>query len=247
MQRFRFLQLALAGVLLAAPVCAVAQAQPVHQSSVTVGGRVVPLPPGDWIELGRGSSLRAFTGTGQQYTAESMLLIQQQGGRMTGLVDVAFATSNPTMQIRWAIPNTCTRADTHANLTSEALERSQDCLLLNHWTMDPVVMPHSPQEHWRAFWQRAAAEPNTIPRTTVGAQFALAGSGNALQVTYRFSVEAKGFPREGTDWSNSSWHRGRLDDRRRATVNDLQTWAGQARPIIQAAFSSGRVAQLPAF
>ena len=247
MKRFRFLQLMLAGVLLAAPVCAVAQAQTVHRASVTVGGRVVPLPPGDWIEVGRGSALRALTGSGQQYSVESMLLVQQQGGRMTGLVDVAFASTNPVMRIRWAIPNACTRDDAYANLTREALERSQDCLLLNHWTMDPVVTPQNPPEHWRAFWQRAAAEPNTIPRTTVGAQFAFADPGNVLQVTYRFSVEAKGFPREGTNWANSSWHRGRLDDRRRATVNDLQTWAGQSRQIIQAAFSSGRAGQLPAF
>lgn len=247
MPRFRFLQLILTGVLLLAPLGAVAQAQSVHRSSVTVAGRVVPLPPGDWIEAGRSSSLVAFRNTGRQYTRESMLLVQRQGGRVTGLVDVAFASTNPTQRISWVIPNTCSRDDTYANLTREALERSQDCLLLSHWTMDPVVAPQNPSEHWRDFWRTANAEPNTIPRTTVGAQFALADPANVLQVTYRFSVEAKGFPREETNWANSSWHRGRLNDRRRATVNELQAWAEQARPIMQAAFNSGRAAPLPAF
>lgn len=247
MPRFRFLQLILTGVLLLAPLGAVAQAQSVHRSSVTVGGRIVPLPPGDWTEVGRGSSLVALRNTGQQYTRESMLLVQRQGGRVTGLVDVAFASTNPVMQIRWVIPNTCSRDDTYANLTREALERSQDCLILNHYTMDPVVAPQNPAEHWKPFWQMANAEPNSIPRTTVGAQFALANSGNVLQVTYRFSVEARGFPREETNWANSSWHRGRLNDRRRATVNELQAWAEQARPIMQAAFNTGRAAPLPAF
>lgn len=247
MLRFCGRLFALIGILLVAPLGVVAQAQQVHRLSVTVGGRIVPLPPGDWTEVGRGSSLVALRNTGQQYTRESMLLVQRQGGRVTGLVDVAFASTNPVMQIRWVIPNTCSRDDTYANLTREALERSQDCLVLNHWTMDPAVAPQNPAEYWKPFWQMANAEPNSIPRTTVGAQFALAGSGNVLQVTYRFSVEARGFPREETNWANSSWHRGRLDDRRRATVSDLQRWAEQARPILQSAFNSGRAAQLPAF
>lgn len=151
------------------------------------------------------------------------------------------------MRINWNIPNTCTRQDTHANLTEQALQQSQDCLLINHVTTDPRVQPEQPLEHWRGFWRLARLEPQNVPRTALAAEISLAEGGNLLRVTYRFSTEMHGFQPDPAGWANSGWHRSRLDPARRAHVERFQNWAQQARPIMRAGFMRGSISPLPPF
>ncbi len=223
-------------------------AQNVHRTSVTVGGRVVPLPPGDWTEIGRSSDLRTLRGGGQTYTIEALLLAQREAGRITAFVNVWQASSNPTFIINWDIPRFCSREDIFANLTRQALPQAQDCLALNHDIINPGVPPTNPLEHWRGFWRLASEQPQAVPRTTLLNSFSLAEAGNLLRVTYMFSPEYFGFPRESTTsaWASSAWHRSNLNDQRRDTLERMKRWAEQARPIVLTAFRWGSAAPLPA-
>ena len=53
--------------------------------SVTVEGRVVPLPPGEWREIGRGVEVNNLKCVGQQYRVGTAVFVQESGGRVTGM------------------------------------------------------------------------------------------------------------------------------------------------------------------
>jgi filamentous hemagglutinin family protein len=122
MQRFRFLQLALAGLLFAAPVCAAAQAQSVT-GQVSVAGRSVPLPPGEWRQIGAASDQQTLE-RGNMVVG-SAILVQETAGRLAAMVIISEASTNPARPINWAIPNICSRDNTFARFAATAVAQAQ--------------------------------------------------------------------------------------------------------------------------
>ena len=211
--------------------------------SVTVSGRVVPLPPGEWQLFSADTDLLT-TGSGRSYERGTAMLIQESGGRLTNMVIVTDASTLLGTETNWSVPPVCTRDDTFSRSVESMSSRQQDCLMIAHRVAVP--RPAATNDLWRPYWEKVGSDPGWEPSAWIAASFREARPNAALTVSYHFSTEAAGFPHQMADWLQSPWHPSRLDAPHRAFVERIQAWANAARPAIREAFAGGQPAPLPA-
>lgn len=212
--------------------------------SVEVEGRVVPLPPGEWQPLGRAVEVENLRYTGQQYRIGKAQFVQERDGRVSAMVIVWVASSNPGTTINWQVSNLCRRQDLYAQMTRSADQQSQDCLGVS------TAIPRRQRgqnvaEEWRPYYEMLDRNPDWIPRVSVWASFRIANQFNILNVEYSVSPEAAGFPADTRAWGANAWNPNNLRDERRAYVEKVVLWAMQARPIIWEAFQRDARRTLP--
>ncbi|MBE9604122.1 hypothetical protein IAI18_04535 [Acetobacteraceae bacterium H6797] len=211
--------------------------------SITVSGRVVPLPPGEWQLFSSDTDLLT-TGSGRSYERGTAMLIQESAGRLTNMVVVTDASTLAGTETNWSVPPVCTRDDTYSRSAESMSSRQQDCMMLAHRVAVP--RPAATNDLWLPYWEKVSADPGWEPSAWVTASFREARPNAALTVSYHFSTEAAGFPHQMADWRQSPWHPSHLDDARRAFVERIQAWASAVRPAIREAFATDRATALPA-
>lgn len=213
--------------------------------NAAVEGRVVPLPPGEWREVGRATEVANLRYSGQQYRLGKALFIQESNGRATAMTVVWAASSNPGTSINWDVPATCRREDVFAQMTRSADHRAMDCLVVG--TLLPMRRrPENVPDEWRSYFTELEARPEWIPHTWAFASFRLSDPFNLLHVEYRFSPEAQGFGVDRRAWSANGWNYANLDDRRRGFLERVRVWASLARSTLWQGFQRGAPVSLPA-
>lgn len=204
--------------------------------SVKVGFVTVPLPPGDWIVVGRAAP-DSTLGTGMI----RIYLANVQGTHLKGLILIN-ASAADTKATRWRESKTCTRKDLFYVTADRKSGGFADfnCMWLNHE---------------RATATRAyAARPDYIEmnaylrerKIAVPTNFAIVGyeygdMNKWLQVRYRFNPDLDGIaPTKNAEWSVSDWHRDRIHhhpDKLRY-MERLKKWAEDWRPKVGAGFAA---------
>ena len=212
--------------------------------SVVVEGRVVPLPPGDWREIGRGVEIENLRYESQQYRFGKAVFVQESGGRVTGMT-LVWASSNPGTEIEWLVPPVCRREDIHAQMTRSTDHRSTDCLAVGS-TMPARRRGEDVAEEWRNYFDEVERRPDWMPHALVFASFRLTDPFNLLHVEYRFSPEAHGFPPDRRAWRMNGWNPANLDARRRSFLDRVSAWASAVRPALWHAFQRNVPLSLPA-
>ncbi len=180
---------------------------------MAVEGRVVPLPPGEWREIGRGVEIDNLRYGGQQYRLGKAVLVQESGGRVTGMV-LVWASSNPGTTINWVVTPVCRREDFYAQMTRSTDHRSMDCLAVSSM-MPPRRRGESVPEELRGYFNEVEQRPDWMPHAMAFASFRLTDPFNLLHVEYRFSPEANGFPPDRRARAADGWNPANLDDQRR--------------------------------
>ncbi len=213
--------------------------------AVAVEGRIVPLPPGEWREIGRAVEVDNLRGgAGQQYRVGKAVLVQENGGRVTGMV-LVWASSNPGTTVNWTIPPVCRREDLYAQVTRSTDHRSMDCLAVSSM-MPTRRRGEAVAEEWRGYFNELEQRPDWVPHVLAFASFRLTDASNLLHVEYRFSPEAHGFQSDRRAWAANGWNPASLDDQRRGFLNRVRTWASAVRPALWQAFQRNAPVPLPA-
>ena len=212
--------------------------------TVVVEGRVVPLPPGEWREVGRGVEVDNLRYTGQQYRLGKAIFVQEKDGRATAMTVVWAASTNPGTTINWRVEPVCRREDLFAQLSQSTDHRSMDCLAVGAF-MPARRRGERVAAEWRGYMDELESRPDWIPPTWVFASYRLTDPYNLLAVEYRFSPEAHGFAPDRRAWAANGWNPGNLDGPRRGFMERVRYWATWARPALWQAFQRNAGAALP--
>lgn len=244
MRNVIFSMIGVLGIFLSSAVPASAQ---LFTGQVEVAGRRVPLPPGEWRQIGAATEQRTIQ-RGNMIVG-SAILIQEINDRVAAMTIITDASTNPARPIDWSIPNICTRENTFSRSVNVALAQSQDCYIVNH-----IVTSHMPPNTisslWEGYWTQISTRPGWIPNNWVEVAFRMADRTNSLTVSYRVNPEViGGLPAtsRGGRWEDSAFHRQNLDPARRAFMERMSAWAQRTRSIVSQCFGGWSCSPAPAF
>jgi len=217
-------------------------AGPSFQGSIRTRDRLVPLPPGQWVELGRGTWVGGARSA--DFSFEEVGLGRVTAGRVDALAIVHTTNYEGGISVRtWGPSPVCGRTDTLFVLVNSADERNQSCMLLNH-----VVGSNSAQGS--PFWTRYNAlregQQQLFPATMISTAYRMSGGTRATTVTYLFGVERHGFPVSRTSWESSPWHRGRATGDRAALIERYKAWMTANFESVRRGVEDGRAGTLTA-
>lgn len=192
---------------------------------VTVDGKQVPLPEGDWRLTGR--AVHSPAGFDKPGAVTSLSLVRLRDGAVdaTALIQVASPGADPL----WGKAPACERSDLPLARVRYASDHDGSCAWVSlvggaeGETLDPAwtqSLGEAQRQGWRvpARWA-AAAFRVTDPRDAVQVRYAFAGAPDAAPVT----------PDEG--WVNSAWDQIERGFRNRlATGTGLPDWSSTTPP-----------------
>jgi hypothetical protein len=220
----------LAALLLVLTACAAQSpaTQGPFTGAVTVAGRSVPLPPGEWRVLGS-QTISQTNPEGTSPRVQHLLLSQEQGGRLVNLVSVAASEPTATGSIVFLDAGqnfACQDGQGSLGPTVRNVSQdvSYDCrrLLL----VGPAEASFTPSgEVWEQFRTRRAATPGWAPQRAAMVAFAMGDQRGSMAVSYMLGLPVPG---PGTLQSRT------------------QAWADAATPEVARGFNRGAGAALPA-
>ncbi len=192
---------------------------------VTVDGKQVPLPEGDWRLTGR--AVHSPAGFDKPGAVTSLSLVRLRDGAVdaTALIQVASPGADPL----WGKAPACERSDLPLARVRYASDHDGSCAWVSlvggaeAETLDPAwaqSLGEAQRQGWRvpARWA-AAAFRVTDPRDAVQVRYAFAGAPDTTPAT----------PDEG--WVNSAWDQIERGFRNRlATGTSLPNWTATATP-----------------
>lgn len=205
-------------------------------------GRHIPLPPGDWVQIGRYSWLGGSSGP--VFTYDDAILARVSRNGVDALILARTTDYNGSSYVRtWGNNTICSRPDTYLLFIQNYSETRHECALLNH-----VIATDSSgaSEVWKTYLATRAKNEANYPATLIAASFRFARDAAATTVTYYFGVEQSGFPKEATSWSASSWHRNNLTPDKQALVDGYKAWLKANFDAIQQATEQSRHVTLTA-
>ncbi len=215
----------------------------VHEGSVTLGNRVVPLPPGAWIkEYGgvmTGQKLRVF----RLPNFQEIVLVQRTGNSGATGVITAFVNEWPAGHQEPSPRDVPACALAIANRAPEQVrigEGGFDCRSV--FLTPPEITPSGPvAPGWQIIG--IGSSPNVAPT----AVFAVADRSGQLQVNVSFNPESRGVPRDTRDWAQNAWNPENHLGIHTAYKDRLANWAEAAHPAIRAGFAGQVPPPLPPF
>jgi hypothetical protein len=219
-------------LMLAAIAPAPATAQP-FTGSVTLNGRGIPLPPGEWRVLGKFEEA-AF---GQALGVSALLLVQDAGDRLAGMV-VARASTRATNAVfsNWSRRGACAAGDeTIAVILREASERRQDCARVTQWST-PTVRPPNPAPEFQKYFELAETQDGWAPSRFQSVWIAFADNTGDLEVYYHFSPETRGFVRDARPVAQNAWTPANQNQRQKEYLARLVTWGRAAHAAVRVGF-----------
>lgn len=217
-----------------------APAGPRFQGTATVRGRVVPLPPGEWVEFAR----HTWTGSPRDaaFSYEDVGLARLAGAGVDALILLRTIDYDGGYSVRtWARSPVCNRTNTYFAQVAVRDEQDQACMLLNHVSRAGNL---NESEVWPRYAALREGRPQYFPTNLISAAYRFASGRGATTLTYFFGVERHGFPVQPTSWAESSWHRDRIDAPRRALVDQYQAWMAANFETVRQGVEQGRAVRL---
>lgn len=211
--------------------------------SVLLNGRAVPLPAGEWRQLGSAEE----PAYGQALGYRAVLLVQEVGTRLSGIVVARASTrANNAVFSNWDRRGACAQGDeTVAVIVREASERAQNCARVTQWSA-PATPPPAPAPEFREYFKLAATQDGWAPARFFSVWIAIADHTGDLEVYYHFSPETRGFVRDDRPWAQNSWNPANQTDRQKGFLARLVAWGRGAHALVRAGFL-GTARGLPGF
>lgn len=239
----RILALVLGLLLPALPVLAQTNAAQTYSESLTLNGRFVPLPAGEWRLLANVEE----PAQGQALGFRAVLLVQDAGDRLSAMV-VARVSTRATNAVysNWARRGACAQGDeTIAVIAREASERAQDCARVTTWT-SPAQRPPSPAPEFSRYFAMAESLQGWVPARFHSVWIGIADNTGDMEVYYHFSPETRGFWRDERPWPQNGWNPANQSAQQKAYLARLVAWGRGAHGLVRAGFlGAGR--ELPPF
>jgi hypothetical protein len=240
--------LLLAGLALATG-CESPRTEGPKSGSFRVGARAIPLPPGEWREIGRADT-PILIDSGQ-ITHRTVLMAQEDKGRLASLA-VASATLPGAGNLRFYNVGNSFPCRQDANDVApgrrDILEQSFDCRRVLGWVPASDgrgrdgLLPA-----WQEFVARRDADPAWAPLRGHTVTYGLADRGGQMTVAYAFSPETRGLLRDARPWPQNGWNPANQGTAQRQYVARLVAWADAADPQVRRGFANSSALGLPAF
>lgn len=205
---------------------------PTNFSRLRLTNMTVPVPPGDWREIGRDTD-RANSRASTTYT--TVLLGLWENNTLVALLDVE-TNDAPSAFGGFNVPSICNRQDVLFIQADSPATNSYDCMVVNHTTFRPGTQT---SQRWTRLYQTVEANRG-MPRTTISVSYSIGQNFNYLSYRLHLNPEASGFPRSDQVWADNDWHRLRISPDRKAYVERVRNWALGFKPLVQRG-ASGRL------
>lgn len=173
----------------------------VHRERLRLGPASVPLPPGEWVEIGAASWVDqgppVFGGGGgrggrgggvQMHAHNEIVLVRQREGRITAIVVAVASSSDAGGGAQWHPSEVCSGAEAIDRRVASAEAASQDCTRLLRIGVGQGIGSSAARSAIQALAGRRAG---FVAPSMPGVQYRFANSLRALSVEYRFAPEAE--------------------------------------------------------
>ncbi|MFZ6846182.1 hypothetical protein [Undibacterium sp. RuTC16W] len=208
----------------------------VKDGIVQIGSHQYPLPPGEWVLIGKNKSRVTFAYSSQQGAdILTAYLINVKDKQFRASVKIE-ATTSSTATHRW-MPEPCKRDDVVFKDTMKSNYDYPECLLINHNT-NAFASSNT--------WLNAVPlwlENNQIkvPVTTLLAQYDKYQTGDFVKVRFWINPELAGqTPSKNASWIKSDWHKDRLekDTDKQIYMDKFIAWTKQLPSIYKKSLTS---------
>jgi len=213
-----------------------------------IGGKRIPLPPGEWIVIGTGIEKDGERGF---HTLNMLALIEKN----QLLAATEISTNIPIPKAGdggkpkdgrgegWLTHQGCVRDDMHfLNVTANIRLGEQDCWWVNHWRMHRTGLGAA--EHWKKAQKYLAENKIKAPLDMIGVTYRLANQDHYVTVTYFLSQRPSDFDDQNdvhwsiASWETSVWHPDQVkkDPKRRQHIDKVIAWGKSWYPQIRQIF-----------
>ena len=213
--------LMLAALLLVAAVPAHAQDR--VRGNVTLAGKVIALPPGEWRVLHQGAEQTRTSDATQTTTMHRILLVQEHGGRAAAVIVAAAAIEVNTV---WNPHGICTNAGAIQRDVAQALRGSLDCRGL---VVIGAGRGATTPAYLNALYDEGQARPGWLPPRWISAQHVQSQQMHYLSVEYRFAPAT--FAPATANAAN--WNEGARSPAQQEFVQRLTAFSERARAELQ--------------
>ncbi len=211
--------LLLLGLLLFSPMAHAQAPGSVVQGSLSLGGKVVPLPAGPWRVLHSGVDEGRTSDMTRSTHLNEMVLVQERGGQAAAVIIARAAQEAGT---HWNPHGVCTNAGAFARHIESAVRSALDC---RGQVLVSAGRVASTPAYLNALYDEGQRRPGWMPPRWVSAQFLLSETMHYLSVEYRFAPALF-----ATAVSTAAgWNDGARDAAQEAFVQRLDAWGGQVR------------------
>lgn len=217
----------------------------------SVGGKQVPLPPGEWTVIGTAIEKDGARGF---HTSSMLALIQKNqlvaAAEISTNIPIPKASRDGKPKSGegegWPTHQGCVRDDTHfLKVNANIRLGEQDCWWVNHWRMHRSGFAAS--EHWKKAQKYLAENKIRAPLDMIGVTYRRANKDHYLTVNYFLSPK----PSDSDDqndvhwsiasWETSVWHPDlvKKDPKKAAYIKDVIAWGESWHPKIKGLFDAG--------
>ena len=217
----------------------------VHEGSVALGTRVMPLPPGSWTVLSDAENPTQLS-DGSALAHRIIVLVQEKDGRATGLIR-ATATDAHVEGLRYTgTPPACETTTSNLRPTvADVGDDHFDCrrvLLAFPGSASGTVSPD-----WQVVLDRQRANPAFLPGIAPAVIYSLADRTGQFQAEVIFNPETRGLPRDTRAWAQNSWNAPNRTAQHNAYIARLVDWAEAAHPAMRTGLAGRTPPPLPPF
>jgi hypothetical protein len=210
-------------------------------SVLTVAGKQVPLPEGNWIIAGRATgTVTQGTGLGSYGAIQNVVLFRiSPNGALDAMAEIN-ANDLPVVD-GWGIAEDCQRRDLVLTVVRSRAGWDAACFFVTHTEWRPAT--DSPAA-WRQATAFAAQRELRMPADTVTAGFRAANRRDVIDV--RFHFVAGPADTQNTSWDASPWGRDKLqqDSRRLAFDRGIAEWSAMMIGCVEAGLKNRLSASL---
>lgn len=174
-----------------------AMAQTMVEGRLTLGGKVVPLPPGQWRVLHLGSEPSRTREGDLPATLHRALLVQERDGKAAAVILATAATEVSTV---WHPSGICTNANALVRQVEIAIRGNLDC----HGLVNQGAGVGANTPDWlRSLYREGVDRPGWIPPRWIVGTVLLSERMHYLNVEYRYApaVFGTGNARSAGNWS----------------------------------------------
>ncbi|MFO1039274.1 MAG: hypothetical protein U1E45_20715 [Geminicoccaceae bacterium] len=219
------LRLGAVAALLAAlplgPAAALATGE-VRTRDVTLAGKTVPLPDGDWIVAGLSSQNLDLEGVGAFGAIENAILFHREGDRVTAVAEIN--TNAVPVDDGWGIASSCVPGEQYLLVNRYRTRWDDSCVFVA-----PTFAPagNTGPKAWGEAQRAAALSGWSMPELWVTAGFRVSDRQDVVDVRYHFAPEALGYTASKSGIERTSWRAEALgpSSARKEAAQVLMAWA----------------------
>lgn len=198
--------------------------------TLTLGGKLVPLPPGPWRILHQATEAGRTTDGNIPTTMHRAVLVQERGGQAAAIIIASAAAEVGTV---WNPHGICVNPRAVQRQIESAIRGALDCRGI-------VVIGSgrgaTTPAYLNALYDEGERRPGWIPPRWLSAQIVLSERMNYLAVEYRYAPSVFGPAVAG----GVNWHEGARSAAQQAVIERLATFSASARAGLQAGLRARR-------